>query len=107
MKTRKLQAGKLDARILRKLLRSYAITDDRVILGPGIGEDAAALDMGSSALIVATDPITFATDEIGYYSVIVNANDIATTGAKPRWFSVSVLLPEAEATEEFIDSIFQ
>ncbi len=35
--------------------------------------------------MVKSDPITFATDEIGWYVVHVNANDIATMGAKPRW----------------------
>ena len=33
--------------------------------------------------MVKTDPITFATDEIGRYAVHVNANDVATMGAVP------------------------
>ena len=75
-----LPAGKLDIRILRELLERYRAPDEKVLLGPRIGEDAAAIDMGERILIVTTDPITFVTDEIGYYSVVVNANDIATTG---------------------------
>jgi len=102
-----LQTGKLNVRILRKLLQRYSKTDKKVILGPRIGEDAAAIDMGERVLIVATDPITFATNEIGYYSVIVNANDIATTGAEPRWYTVTILLPEVQGTEILVDSIFQ
>ena len=35
---------------------------------------------------MTSDPITFATDAIGRYAVAVNANDMATSGAVPRWF---------------------
>ena len=106
MKRDPLQMGKLDVHLLRKLLRQYAIADERVLLGPGVGEDAAAIDFGHKVLIVATDPITFATDEIGYYSVMVNANDVATTGAEPRWYTVTILLPEKDASESLVDKIF-
>jgi hydrogenase expression/formation protein HypE len=101
-----LPTGKLDVRILRKLLRKYSRVDKRVVLGPAIGEDAAAIDMGDKILVVATDPITFATSEIGYYSVMVNANDIAASGADPRWFTVTILLPELGGTEALADNIF-
>ena len=106
MRRNVLKTGKLDIQILRRLLHQYSTTDERVLVGPQIGEDAAAIDMGKEVLIVATDPITFATNEIGYYSVIVNANDIATTGAEPKWYTVTVLLPEAQGTEDLVDSIF-
>jgi hydrogenase maturation factor len=66
-----------------------------VLLGPGIGRDAAVIDTGGARLIVAkTDPITFAVDRIGWYAVQVNANDIACLGARPAWFMATVLLPE-------------
>jgi hydrogenase expression/formation protein HypE len=44
-------------------------------------------------LVLKSDPITFATDAIGHYAVLVNANDIATAGADPRWFLTTLLLP--------------
>src|SRR5207244_12554580 len=59
-----------------------------------VGEDAAVIDFGDRYLVAKTDPITFATDDIGWYAVHVNANDIATMGAEPRWFLATVLLPE-------------
>jgi len=107
MKRNMLPIGKLDITILHKLLNRYPVRDHTVLVGPKIGEDAAAIDMGEKALIVTTDPITFATNEIGYYSVMVNANDIATTGAEPRWFTVTILLPESLGTEDLVSSIFQ
>jgi hydrogenase maturation factor len=38
--------------------------------------------------------------------VQVNANDIATTGATPRWFLATLLLPEHVSTEELTERIF-
>ena len=82
-----LAVGKLDMEFLAALLEQYAETDDeRVVVGPRVGEDALVLDFGDRYLVAKTDPITFATDEIGWYAVNVNANDIATTGATCRWF---------------------
>lgn len=107
MKRGTLPTGKLDIGILRRLLERQSVKDHTILVGPKIGEDAAAIDMGDKALIVSTDPITFATDEIGHYSVMVNANDIATTGAEPRWYTVTILIPEDWGTEQLVDSIFQ
>ena len=49
--------------------------------------DAAVIDPGKESdyyWVVASDPITFTTDEIGYYGVVVNLNDIATRGGAFR-----------------------
>jgi len=48
--------------------------DPRVVFGPGLGRDAAVIDFGDRYLVTKTDPITFATDEIGWYVVNINAN---------------------------------
>ena len=101
-----LKPGKLPAERLAHLLERYGMTDERLIVGPGIGEDAAAIDMGNCVLVAKTDPITFATDRIGWYAVNVNANDVATMGARPRWFLATVLMPEKDASLEMADSIF-
>jgi len=102
--------GKLPADVLARLLSRIAPTDPRVIVGPGIGLDAAVIDMGDKLLVVKSDPVTFATDSIGWYAVQVNANDIATTGATPRWFLATVLLPPSRADEmlaqEILDQIY-
>jgi len=71
-----------------------------VVLGPSIGEDAAVIRLGNKLLVAKTDPVTFATDLVGWYAVHVNANDIATMGVKPRWFMATILLPEKSAHEE-------
>jgi len=81
--------------------------DPRVVVGPRPGEDAAVIDMGDHYLVAKTDPITFVSDTAGWYAVQVNANDIATTGAVPRWFMASILLPGGKADESMARAIFE
>lgn len=100
-----LPLGKLPADLLATLL-SRLPADPRVVVGPRIGEDAAVIDMGECYLVAKTDPITFATDAIGWYAVQVNANDLATTGATPRWFMATVLLPGGQADRALAERIF-
>jgi hydrogenase expression/formation protein HypE len=102
-----LETGKLKCDFLEDLLGKIEIEDERVVVGPGIGEDAAVLDMGHNYLIVKSDPITFVSDRIGWYVVNVNANDIASMGGKPRWFLVTVLLPENRTTGSLIEKMMK
>ena len=95
-----LQIGKIDPDILGKLISDYTHKEDRVIIGAGIGEDAAIIDMGSSYLVAKTDPITHVTSEIGHYAVNINANDIAAMGGKPMWFLATILMPAASSADE-------
>ncbi len=105
MDDRVLPLGKLPVDLLSDLL-SRLPADPRVVVGPRIGEDAAVIDMGERYLVAKTDPITFATDAIGWYAVQVNANDLATTGATPRWFMATVLLPGGQADRALAERIF-
>jgi hydrogenase maturation factor len=98
--------GKLPAEHLARLLIRHAPSDERVILGPGVGRDAAVISFGDRYLVAKTDPITFASDEIGWYAVHINANDIACTGAAVRWFLATLLLPEAHTDAALVDTIF-
>ena len=79
--------------MLSRLLAKIHRDDPRVIVGPGVGEDAAFVDFGDTLLVAKTDPVTFATDLIGWYTVQVNANDIACCGAVPKWFLATALFP--------------
>ncbi|MBI4306540.1 MAG: hydrogenase expression/formation protein, partial [Chloroflexi bacterium] len=97
--------GKLPAGMLARLL-SKIPRDPRVIVGPGIGEDAAVIEFRPSNLIAKTDPITFASELIGWYALQVNANDVAASGGTPRWFLATVLLPDG-AAPELAERIFE
>jgi hydrogenase expression/formation protein HypE len=101
----RLPLGKLPPDLLSDILAGAPMHDPRVIVGPGIGLDCAVVDCGERLTVYKSDPITFATDLIGYYLVQVNANDIATTGAKPLWLLVTLLLPEHETSQDLPASI--
>jgi hydrogenase maturation factor len=89
-----LPAGKLPNDLLHQFLSDLGAVDSTLLVGPGVGEDAAALPlMGEEILMLKSDPITFATDAIGFYAVTVNVNDIAACGAAPRWLLASLLFP--------------
>jgi len=88
-----LSPGKLPRRQLEHLLRYRGAHDRRVVVGPAFGEDAAVIDLGRHYLILKSDPVTFTADEIGWYAVHVNANDVAVMGARPAWFQSTIIVP--------------
>jgi hydrogenase expression/formation protein HypE len=89
-----LPQGKLPNGLLDRFLDHLIIEDPALLIAPGVGEDTAATDISKDdVLVLKSDPITFATDAVGQYAVLVNANDIATSGATPRWFMTTLLFP--------------
>ena len=88
-----LPAGKLPPWLLRKVIPAPT-SDAQVLVGPGIGRDAAAIAVGDQVIVAKTDPITFASEGGATHLVEVNANDVACMGATPRWLLVTSLLPE-------------
>jgi hydrogenase expression/formation protein HypE len=101
-----LPVGKLPGELLGRLIATYATSDPTVIVGPGVGGDAAAIDLGATILVVKSDPITFASESPARYLVDVNANDLACLGATSRWMMVTALLPEG-TTEQRVESHFR
>jgi hydrogenase expression/formation protein HypE len=97
MPANSLPVGKLPGSLLESLLARLPTHGPQVVLGPGIGLDCAVIESSGRLLVFKSDPITFASDSIGWYAVQVNANDLATTGALPRWMLVTLLLPPAGA----------
>ncbi len=67
----------------------------------GIGDDAAAIDIGSTCLVVTTDmlvsrvhfPSGTPAEQMGKKAVVVNLSDIAAMGASPLGLVFSVGLP--------------
>lgn len=103
-----LPVGKLPPTVLKKLLHSCPIPKSSgVILGPKYGEDAAVLEVGGKYLVAKTDPITFTADRIGWYAANINANDLATLGARPRWFLATFLFPEGKTNTAVVKRVFQ
>lgn len=103
--TSPLPLGKLPPDLLRDLLKGAPQHDSRIVLGPQVGSDCAVINLGTRMLVLKSDPITFASEEIGWYLVQVNANDIATTGATPRWLLLTMLLPETKTTADTVKAM--
>ncbi len=96
-----LSVGKLDPAFLKTVVFSrLGVQDSRVILGPDVGEDASIIDFGDRGLVVHSDPITGAVENIGWHAVNVCANDIATRGVRPLWILVVLLLPKGTSADQ-------
>ena len=97
--------GKLPAEVLNGLLARAPIDDPSVVVGPGVGMDCAVVELGERLLVAKSDPITFVADDLGRYLVQINANDVATTGAVPRWLLLTLLLPQGRADRAMVEAI--
>ena len=99
--------GKLPAALLGRLLGDLGPLPPEVVVGAAIGVDACAIEVEAGVLVAASDPITLSGANLGRAVITVNANDIAVTGVRPRWFLATVLLPvgttEAEVERLFSD----
>ena len=103
-----LEPGKLPPEILASMLKGRTgAFDPRLRLGPRIGEDVGVVENGDQCLVFKTDPVTFASDRIGWYAVHVNANDVATSGARPRWFQACILLPPGRTRRSDAEAVFE
>ncbi len=95
-----LLPGKLPTDFLKTCITHVGTEDPRVLVGPRFGEDCAVLNMGEQYLVVTTDPVTFTADDLGWYAVHINANDVATMGAQPAWFQACLLFPPNTSEHE-------
>jgi hydrogenase maturation factor/phosphoglycolate phosphatase-like HAD superfamily hydrolase len=96
-----LKPGKLPNDLLERYLADAAAQDPSVLIPPRVGEDVTAVRIdGEEVLVLKADPITFAGDAMGRYAVLVNANDIATAGAVPRWFLTTLLFPPGTSASQ-------
>lgn len=91
----RLPLGKVPVDILQHVVfKNLGFERKEVVLGPHVGVDGAIVEVGNKAIISSMDPITGALERIGWLAVNVNANDIATFGIRPAFFSSCILLPE-------------
>ena len=87
-----MRTGKLPPELLMRLLRDLP-RDERLLVRPGLGRDAAAVDAGDHVLVLTADPVTFTAARAGWYAVHLSANDVACLGGEPQWFLATVIAP--------------
>jgi hydrogenase expression/formation protein HypE len=95
--------GKLDPDLLARVLSRTGARDDSVMMGPKYGEDAAAMRVGDQLLVVSSDPLSLAKERLGTLAVHVACNDVAASGAEPRWLTNVLFLPNDD--EETLDEL--
>ncbi len=88
-----MHEGKLPQDLLKSLLSRLSKPGEEVIIPPQVGEDACVIEQKKQFIVCTTDPVTFTSEHIGHYALNVNANDVATMGATPRWFLATLLVP--------------
>jgi hydrogenase maturation factor len=103
-----LTLGKVPPEILeRYLLGMVGAPSEDLLVAPSIGVDFGVVRVAASSpqsLIVSSDPVTGVEERIGWYAVNVSANDVATSGNRPRFLQSVILLPE-QADEKMVARI--
>ncbi|MEA2070897.1 MAG: AIR synthase related protein [Asgard group archaeon] len=102
-----MKEGKLAWELLQKMLRKTGYENKGIVQGAKAGCDAAVINYQQAItrvqefyesdeevyLVYKSDPITFPTTNPGKYAVIVNSNDVVTTGALPFGFNATIIVP--------------
>ena len=91
--------GKLSPDALRRnVLRYTGAPRKDLIVGGGLGEDAALIRWPDTErfLVVASDPIVGASEGAGELLVHVHANDVVCKGGEPSWLIVTLIIPAGE-----------
>jgi len=95
-------SGKLAPEILERAVLAFGgARREEVLIGPGVGEDAAVIKWPEGKfLVVASDPIVGADKGAGKLLVTVNSNDIASKGADPAFLISTLIFPSGTTPEE-------
>ena len=93
--------GKLNWDVLKRLLsENRGAIRKEVKKGGAVGEDCAVVYLEDDYLVLSTDPVTAAAENIGKIAFHININDIATTGAKPLGIMVTILAPRGASLDD-------
>jgi hydrogenase expression/formation protein HypE len=91
------------ADLARYIFSRTGAASDGLEVGPGYGEDAAAIAVDEGTMVVSTDPISLAAERIGTLGVAIASNDVAACGGVPEWLVSSIFLPESDT--DLLDTI--
>ena len=90
-----MEIGEVPEAVLKRaVFRQIHTRREEVLVGAGVGEDCAALQLGpDEVFVLSTDPITGTDKNTGELAVQITANDLASAGAEPVALLLTVLLP--------------
>lgn len=97
-----LKVGKVPEPVLkRSVFKQIHTKRPEVVLGAGVGEDCAALQLEPGEIFVlSTDPITGTAQDIGNLAIHITMNDLASAGANPIGVMLTILLPEGSEEDQ-------
>ncbi len=91
-----MKVGKVPESVLkRSVFKQLHTKREEVVLGAGVGEDCAAMQLKEDEIfVISTDPITGTAQDIGELAIQITVNDLASAGAEPIGVMLTLLLPE-------------
>lgn len=98
--------GKIDKKDLQEVfLRRTGAFSENVQQGPAFGVDTAIIQVGNGkGIVVASDPLSYipalGLKESAFLSVILTANDVATSGFLPQYAQFILNLPHTMTASE-------
>ena len=103
-----MEIGKVPESILKRaVFRQIHTKRDEVLVGAGVGEDCAVMQLApDEVFVLSTDPITGTEKDMGTLALQITANDLASAGAEPVGVLLTVLLPPS-ADEPLIRRLMQ
>ena len=77
-----MKVGKVPENVLkRSVFKQIHTMRPEVVLGAGVGEDCAAVQLAEDeTLVMSTDPITGTAKDIGTLAIQITVNDLASAG---------------------------
>lgn len=96
-----METGKLNWDNLTKIIKdNKGFKRQEVLQSGAVGEDCAAFEIKEDKFVViTTDPVTAADNNIGKIAFHININDIATSGGDPLGIMVTILAPRGTSIE--------
>ena len=100
------KVGKIGKEVFESfLLNRLGKPNEKVVVPPLTGVDAAVIDIGNdNVLVIAEDPIFaipgFPLDFFGWATVHIGASDIAVMGVAPQFMTYSLLMPPGTSDDD-------
>lgn len=91
-----IPCGKLPPSMLQEIVLDvfHQGEDDSIAVGPAPGVDVSIVDLQKKdRLVLSMDPITGCVEDLGRLLVIINTNDLYTSGITPQYMMITLLFP--------------
>lgn len=103
-----MKTGKLNNDDLKRIvLERLPVCSTEVSKGPATGLDCAILKSREGLMVISSDPITGAANDVGRIAIHVSCNDIACCGIKPTAIMLVIIAPKSATEDELINIIDQ